>query len=430
MNASIRLQGFLRAAFTATLLTLGASPPGIADPLAELPRRLSQGQPNLDVRLRHEYLHLAAPLPVPVTNSRAQATTLRIRLGYTTAAWNGFDGQLEYEGVETLGDDRYQSLANGRSQYPVIADAEIHELNQAWLRYAGLPQTQLRYGRQRLNFDNQRHVGSVAWRQDEQTFDAAYLSTTLIPHSRLQYAHLDRVNSFRHFAIDGRTVDQLDIDGHLLNLSWSLLDTRLQLTGYGYFLDFGAVPDGAAGRLLSNQKTCGLRATGALPAAGVDLGYTLEYARQQGWRGSPDRDLRYALIEASAGWKPLKASAGYEVLGGDGRSGLQTPLATTHAFDGWADQFLITPAGGLQRIYAALSLRHAGSSLTVVGHDFSADAGGLHYGSEIDLLASQALQPTLTLFAKFAAYFGDAEAAPAGKNGDVQRGWLYAEFRF
>ncbi|MCH7821975.1 MAG: hypothetical protein IIA07_08160 [Proteobacteria bacterium] len=29
---------------------------------------------------------------------------------------------------------------------------------------------------------------------------------------------------------------------------------------------------------------------------------------------------------------------GYENLGGDGAYGFQTPLATGHAFNGWADQ--------------------------------------------------------------------------------------------
>ena len=319
MNATNWMQGFVRAALTPTVTTmmlLGSTDAMAADPLADLPFRLTGGTPNLDVRLRYEYLHLDAPLAAPITQDTAQQVTIRVRLGYTMAAWNGIDGQLEYEGLDTVGDDRYNSLTNGRSNYPAIPDAQVHEVNQVWLRYSGLPKTQIKYGRQRINLDNQRFVGGVAWRQDEQTFDAAYLTTTLIPKTTLQYAHLDRVNSFRNFAIEGRNTDQVDIDAHLLNSSTAVFGKKLNVTGYGYFLDFGTVPGGAVGRLMSNAQTVGLRAIGSLPLSSLTLGYSLEYAVQQDWRGSTDRDHRYGLIEATVGWKKLKGGVGYEVLGG------------------------------------------------------------------------------------------------------------------
>ncbi len=311
----------------------------------------------------------------------------------------------------------------------MIADAQVHEINQVWLRYAGLPNTQIKYGRQRINFDNQRFVGGVAWRQDEQTFDAALLTTTLIPKTTITYAHLDRVNSFRNFAIGGRNVDRLDIDGHLFNASTKVIDKLLTVTGYGYFLDFGVVPGAAVGRLLANSETIGIRATGTVPVQTLSVSYTLEYAGQQDWRGSTDRDHRYGLAEAAVGWKKLKATAGYEVLGGNGVSSFQTPLATTHAFDGWADQFLITPTDGLQRLYASFGATVAKTSLTAVFHDFSANAGP-HFGNEVDLLASYPVLDNFTLFAKFAAYFADEFPVVAGQATNVRRGWLYAEYKF
>ena len=432
MNATNGMQGFVRAALAPAVITMvafGVADAMAADPLADLPFRLTGGTPNLDIRLRYEYLKLDSPLAAPISHDVANATTIRVRLGYTTAAWNGLDAQLEYEGLDAIGDDRYNSLDNGRGSYPVIPDAQVHEVNQAWLRYAGLPKTQIKYGRQRLNLDNQRFIGGVAWRQDEQTFDAAYLSSTLIPRTTVQYAHLDRVNSFRNFAINGRNVDRLDIDGHLINVSTQVIDKTLKLTGYGYFLDFGTVPGAAVGRLLSNSQTWGLRATGALPVSAISLGYSLEYAVQQDWRGSPDHDQRYWLAETLVGWKALKASLGYEVLGGNGISSFQTPLATTHAFDGWADQFLITPTDGLRRLYTSLGTTVAKASLTAVFHDFSADAGP-HFGNEVDLLASYPVLENFTLFAKFAAYFADAFPQVQGRATNVQRGWLYAEYKF
>lgn len=432
MNATNWMQGFVRAALAPTVTTMmifSTADAMAADPLADLPFRLTGGTPNLDVRLRYEYLKLDSPLAAPITKDVAHATTLRVRLGYTTAAWNGLDGQLEYEGLEIIGDDRYNSLDNGRSRYPTIPDAEVHEVNQAWLRYSGLPKTQIKYGRQRINLDNQRFVGGVAWRQDEQTFDAAYLTSTLIPLTTVQYAHLDRVNSFRNFAINGRNTDQVDIDAHLINSSTSVIGKKLNLTGYGYFLDFGTVPGAAVGRLMSNSQTIGLRATGSIPVSSLTLGYSLEYAVQQDWRSSTQRDHRYGLAEATVGWQKLKGTLGYEVLGGNGVTSFQTPLATVHAFDGWADQFLITPTEGLRRMYASAGVGIGKASLTAIFHDFSADAGP-HFGNEADLLASYPVLENFTLFAKFAAYFADQFPQVQGRATNVQRGWLYAEYKF
>ncbi|EIL96107.1 putative lipoprotein, partial [Rhodanobacter thiooxydans LCS2] len=51
----------------------------------------------------------------------------------------------------------------------------------------------------------------------------------------------------------------------------------------------------------------------------------------------------------------ITAKLGWEHLGGNGRHALQTPLATLHAFNGWDDQFGVTPAGGLEDRYVGVN---------------------------------------------------------------------------
>ena len=55
------------------------------------------------------------------------------------------------------------------------------------------------------------------------------------------------------------------------------------------------------------------------------------------------------LVEAAANHGSFGLKAGYEVLGGADvpNHAFQTPLATLHAFQGWADKFLTTPAAGV-----------------------------------------------------------------------------------
>ena len=76
------------------------------------------------------------------------------------------------------------------------------------------------------------------------------------------------------------------------------------------------------------------------------------------------------------------------MLGGDGETSFQTPLATKHAFNGWADKFLLaTPANGLVDAYLTATGKVAGIKLLATYHMFSSDEGGDDYGSELDLLA-------------------------------------------
>ena len=79
-----------------------------------------------DARLRHEQVDDDA------FSRNANADTLRLRLGVRANFGNGWSGLLEGAGVASAG-ERYNSGANGRTQYPAITDPHGGELNQAWL---------------------------------------------------------------------------------------------------------------------------------------------------------------------------------------------------------------------------------------------------------------------------------------------------------
>ncbi|MBJ02636.1 MAG: hypothetical protein CMK00_07190 [Planctomycetes bacterium] len=78
----------------------------------------------------------------------------------------------------------------------------------------------------------------------------------------------------------------------------------------------------------------------------TDFGYAVKLANQSEAGDNPtSRNAGYMLLEASAKAKGLTFKVGDELLGGSGVVGdsFQTPLATLHKFNGWADQFLSTP---------------------------------------------------------------------------------------
>jgi len=91
----------------------------------------------------------------------------------------------------------------------------------------------------------------------------------------------------------------------------------------------------------------------------------------------------------SAGRRPwAPPSSGYELLEGDPGSGVfSTPLATLHAFNGWADIFLVTPPNGLQDLFLSVEAALKATKLALIWHQFTADSTSADYGSELDALA-------------------------------------------
>ena len=100
----------------------------------------------------------------------SHAGTFRGRLGLELEDWNGFSALAEYEGTLAVDRDSYQAASvHGLGQNKtIIADPESHELNRLWIGYKAF-ETQIKVGRQRILLDNQRFVGTVGWRQNEQT---------------------------------------------------------------------------------------------------------------------------------------------------------------------------------------------------------------------------------------------------------------------
>lgn len=403
---------------TLTLMTL---PPvaGATEPALPLAEAVAAGKPALELRLRAEHVDNESA----ATLRDATATTLRARLGYTTGAWLGFAAGLEYEGVTALDKHDYNDGTAGSSQAarPVIADPAASELNQSWLRYSGIPGTTLQVGRQRLLLDNQRFVGNVGWRQNEQTYDGAVVVNKGVPGTELTYAYLHNVN--------GIVFTNFPLRANLVNVSYTP-GSWLKAVLYGYWLDFEA--SNAGNR--QDSQTQGMRLTGAPVLGGtVKLLYTAEYARQSEFEeASAAAQVDYWLGEAGATLGGAAVRLGYEVLGSNGGLyAVQTPLATLHAHDGWADLFLTTPAAGLRDAYASLAAKLGGLALAATVHRFSADFGGADYGDEFDLSVGHALDPQWSALLKVASY--DAGASPAATfagNVDTAKGWLQVEYRF
>ncbi|AIF49413.1 alginate export family protein [Dyella japonica] len=349
-----------------------------------------------NARLRHEQVDAAAYAP------HAYADTLRLRLGIRSQVGHGWSYGIEGAGTASA-EDHYNSGANGQVRYPSITDPSGAELNQAWLAWQG-GTLGAKVGRQEVVLDNQRWVGNVAWRQFEQTFDAVALSWKPSAAWWLQYDWLERVNRVAGPEALNPLARHRDLNTHLLHAAWS--QGRQQVTGYGYLHKDKDVAT-------ASTATYGVRWTGKTPADG-GFGWSVEGAHQVGYANNPLSFAHdYWLVEPSWTQWGVTGKLGWEFLGGDGRTALQTPLASLHAFNGWDDQFAVTPAGGLQDYYLTLNgpLGRTGAgrrfAWTVAYHEFHADRGNARYGSEWDASLSYTVMPGLQALLKAADYRAD-----------------------
>jgi hypothetical protein len=369
-----------------------------------------------NARLRHEDVDDDA------FAQSATATTLRLRAGLRMHFGGHFNALVEGEGIASAG-ETYNSGANGRTTRPAIIDPEGVELNQAWIGWKD-PHVAATLGRQRLLFDNQRWIGNSGWRQNEQTFDAFGVDWQVVPSLTLRYAWLNRVHRVNGDEALDPLARERALSTHLLNAAWK--HGAQQLAGYAYLHDDHDVAT-------ASTATYGARWTGARLREGNGFGWTMEAARQRDHADNPlSFSHAYWLLEPTFASHGVTYRAGWEHLGGNGLHALQAPLATLHAFNGWADKFGVTPPGGLEDRYVGAGGKfgrdaHAGKyTWAVTWHDYRADHDivntAARYGTEWDASFGFPVHGPLNGLVKLADYRSDGFAR------DTRKLWLQLEW--
>jgi hypothetical protein len=380
----------------------------LADESDDLATALTSGKVGVNVRARYEHVdqdNIA---------EEADALTARLRLNYRTGQWMGWSGFAEYDHVfHVLSDfNSGGGTTPDKGQYPVVADPKGSDLNQIYFDYQANDATKLRLGRQRILLDNQRFVGGVGWRQNEQTYDGLTITSKAIAKTNLQYSYITYVR--RIFGQDV-AAGKNNVDTHLLNAKIALNDIW-SLTPYYYHIDNKDVTGFSTG-------TLGARVTGSFKAGDSKVSVVAEFATQSDVADNPvSYDAQYFRLDGTLALAGnLSLGLSYESLGGDSQPGMmfRTPLATLHAFQGWADKFLTTPPGGIDDLFATVKYKAGKWSFTGVYHDFSAETGSSDYGTEFDVSAGRGFAKNYGVLFKGAFFSGDAPAYP-----DTNKFWI------
>lgn len=400
-------------------------PPDEPAPAPELPAAaptlsdaIAGGKLLLEVRARYENVDQKE---TAVLTERAQAYTVRTRLGWETGEWYGLKGLIEFEDVRHVGPEWFSVNAPGavtpplngadKAKYPLVNDPDVTELNRLQLAWTPNAAVQATLGRQRILIDDQRFIGNVGWRQDEQTFDALRFDLAQ-GRFKATYAYVAHVNR-----ILGEMRDW-DSDSHLFNATWSLAEA-FRLQGFVYALDFG---NSAA----NSSITTGAKASGKAWLGLYQLAYNATFARQTDYRGNTaPYALDYWGGDVTGTFDIYSAKLSYESLEGNGVRGFTTPLATSHAFQGWADAF-VQPLGGnkgfvdgLKDFNVTLNAKPRlrlpylfNADILVRYHSFDDQRTGAGLGQEWNAQVSAAVTPKLGIALKYADFERAATVPP------------------
>jgi hypothetical protein len=407
----------MRKALTIAMLsTTAIATPALADEV--------EIKPIIEARLRYENVEQQG------TAVESDAVTFRVRAG-ATAKKGPFSVLVEGEGTLALIED-YNSGVNGKPG-PIIADPETIELNRAQIQFTGLPKTIVTIGRQRINLDDQRFVGGVAWRQNEQTFDAIRAEWTGVKGVKADVTY--SIGQRTIWGVDGFGARQTAVDGDSILANLSYKGKSFGLVGFAYLVDLDEAP---VQNFRLSSKTFGLRANGTVPLGKAKLNLLASYAVQSDYNNNPnDSSSNYILGEATLDVAPFKLTAGYEELGADNGvalSSFQAPLGTLHKFNGFADKFLITPANGLRDLYFGLGASPKikalpGFAAQLTWHKFESDRLNQNFGNEWNAQVSWKIGKKITFLAKYADYNRSGVADFAG-DADTEKFWAQFDYAF
>jgi len=364
---------------------------------------INKSELNFNFRLRSESVDLDNN-----TSKSALANTLRSRITFQSTELYGLSILVEGDNTLHLTDEFYDKDGPNQGNYDVVLDQETTQLNQAYIQYQGF-NSSLKAGNQRINIDNQRHVGAVAFRQDEATFDAISVTNKSIDNTTIYLALANNRNTI--------TNANTQEDIHLLNVKYTIYKDA-SASVYYYGIDDTNVENSGV-----DFDTLGLRTLGSV--GGILL--EAEFASQNKTTNTADTTSLYYNLSVAKKISGITTKLGYEVFGSDdGKAAFSTPLGTNHKFFGWSDKFLTGNGNdGIKDFNVSAVTKVNNIKLVAQLHKFDASKGNDDLGSEVGVLAGRQFGDFSASF-KMAQYFSTKESGSV----DITKFWLTASAKF
>ncbi|MEM6318507.1 MAG: alginate export family protein [Bacteroidota bacterium] len=323
----------------------------------------------------------------------SHATTFGTNFGYLTKSYKGFQVYIEGESVVAITPDLFFDGVNGLFERTNVTDVETLELNKLRVSYNGQlndeTTLQFKIGRQAALVEDERFIGNVTARQDDQTFDALYGKVQNDQKGlSFEYAYMYQINRLLAEVGDWRSDSHAFMFGYYKNKA-----ARLGL--FGHLLDFQE--DNPA----KSSKTFGITIDrGRLPQDKIALNYKTAFAYQSEYGDNPT-DYDAFLINAEVGVSFPKIgifNVGYELAtSDDGVASYQFPLSTGQRLHRISDVFIDPPAEGLHNPYFTAESRNIfwGIGGWFGYHAYFSEEEGTFFAHELDVVLYKQIIPNL-----------------------------------
>ncbi|MCM4162939.1 MULTISPECIES: alginate export family protein [unclassified Arenibacter] len=323
------------------------------------------------------------------------STRLRLNAGYTIDAYTFF---VSFQDVMVWGENRQLLPDDGNNSFAVF---------EAWadIRLGSGFSTKL--GRQTLDYDDQRIMGSVGWAQQARNHDAAifqYAKKKFKLDLGLAFSQdYDDPSGFQSvgtaYGTTGfftyKTMQYLYLKQNWKNLSGSLL---LLNNGFQNFEADGTTPEG-----ISNLQTFGTHLDYKKGCFGTALNAFFQTGERQGAVKVEGAyllglDLNYKAFDKVTLGTGMEMISGNDTSTGDKTEAFFPLYGTNHKFNGFMDYFYVgnhANSVGLFDVHVSANFKIGEkSSLMVKALNFSGDqalpSGEKSLGTELDLVFSQA----------------------------------------
>ncbi len=329
---------------------------------------------------------------VDETEGHGKAASALLRVNLTSQWHRQWLTLLEVDHVGTAWNQAHSNGARINDR-PMIPDVPGTEINRAQLGFRTLD-GEVIVGRQRIEHDDQRFVGSVNFWQNEQTFDAATVNWALLTSSRFNYSYIANAN--RIFGDGARrrlsgsdasysggedrpaaTLGNHRHNTHLLRAEFNEWDYSRWI-GYGYLIDNRDMP------AVSN-RTLGVKYQFNYHSGGWRYRLDAEVALQQLTESAESARPGYGLLELTLGHNNTEVLLRQEILGSSRGRGFVTPLGSGYRFQGFADRFIVTPANGVHDTSLGVNWRARPWRIQGRYHHFTEASGSSRYGDEFNL---------------------------------------------
>ncbi len=353
-----------------------------------------------------------------------------------TPQLGNFRSVIAVEHVNDFGIDSYNDGGtNGQTEYAVEADPSGTEVDELYVEYKD-DSWQARYGRHYINLGPHpsRFVGTVGWRQNNQTFDGLSIDAKIGDSFRIEGAVIEKAYRLLGRDHPNRSAREWDLDGLGIHATVAVPNLG-NLAGYYYNLDFDDNP-------ALSTRTIGFMADGPC------------FTEGSGWSGPCKAaiSMQSALNDAHGADELMHAQILFgvdfsnfskdnttgsiafsaTVLEGDGVYAFKTPLATLHGYAGAADKFLVhTPPAGLIDSELRIKERIFGWDTTIAVHRFvpweSLGPNLGSYGNELDFAATRTFGKYKWLV-KAAHYHANEAFKPSALGLNATKFWVAVQF--